>query len=89
MTIGGILASVLTDPASGLSLTAAQIGYVAAIYIAGPCLGALFFSYLTDRYGRKKLFLITLALYLVTTVPPLSYSASATSPRAGSVPAPG
>jgi len=68
VTIVGIVASVLTDPVSGLSLTAAQIGYAAAIYIAGTCLGSLFFSYLTDRYRRKKLFLITLALYLVATV---------------------
>ena len=68
VTIVGIVASVLTDPVSCLSLTAAQIGYAAAIYIAGACLGALFFSYLTDMFGRKKLFLITLVVYLVATV---------------------
>ncbi len=68
VTIVGIVASVLTDPVSGLGLTAGQIGYAAAIYIAGASLGALFFSYLTDRYGRKKLFLVTLVVYLVATV---------------------
>ena len=68
VTIVGIVASVLTDPVSGLNLSAAQIGYAAAIYIAGACLGALFFSYLTDKYGRKKMFLITLVVYLVATV---------------------
>jgi MFS family permease len=52
----------------GLGLTEAQVGYAGGIYIAGACLGALFFSYLTDRYGRKKLFLITIAVYLVFTV---------------------
>jgi MFS family permease len=68
VTIVGIIADVLTTPESGLNFTAGQIGLAAGIYIAGACLGALFFSYLTDRYGRKKLFLITLALYLVATV---------------------
>lgn len=66
VTIVGIATSVLTGPVSGLNLTAPQIEY-AAIYIAGACLGALFFSYLTDRYGRKKMFLITLVVYLVAT----------------------
>lgn len=59
VTIIGIVASVLTDKVSGLSLTAEQIGLAGGIYIAGAALGALFFSYLTDRYGRKKLFIIT------------------------------
>ena len=39
----------------------AQIGTAAAIYVAGACLGALFFGHLADRIGRKKLFMITLA----------------------------
>jgi MFS family permease len=68
VTIVGIIADVLTTPESGLNFTAGQIGLAGGIYIAGACLGALFFSYLTDRYGRKKLFLITLALYLIATV---------------------
>ncbi len=68
VTIQGNIAPVLTEPVSGLGLTSAQAGYAAGIYIAGAVTGALFFSYLTDRYGRKKLFLITLTLYLVATV---------------------
>ena len=36
--------------------------------MAGACLGALFFGQLTDRFGRKKLFLLTLVVYLVATV---------------------
>ncbi len=64
VTIVGIVASVLTKPVSGLNLTSEQIGFAGGIYIAGAATGALFFSYLTDRYGRKKLFLITLGLYL-------------------------
>jgi MFS family permease len=38
------------------------------VYVAGACAGALFFGYLTDRFGRKKLFMITLGLYLLATV---------------------
>ena len=65
VTIVGNIASILTRPESGLNFTASQIGLAGGIYIAGACLGALFFSYLTDKYGRKKLFLITLAVYLI------------------------
>ena len=42
-------------------------GFGAAIYVLGACLGALFFGWLTDRFGRKKLFMITLATDLVAT----------------------
>src|SRR6185369_5645683 len=53
---------------SGIAITQSQVtGVAAAVYVAGACLGALFFGRLTDRYGRKKLFLITLAVYLVAT----------------------
>ena len=68
VTIVGAIASRLTDPESGLGLSDSQVGLAAAIYVLGACLGALFFGYLTDRFGRKKLFIITLVLYLVATV---------------------
>jgi MFS family permease len=68
VTIVGNIAAVVTDPGSGLGLTEGQVGFAGGIYIAGACSGALFFSYLTDRYGRKKLFLITLVIYLLFTV---------------------
>jgi MFS family permease len=64
VTIVGNIAGILVEPDSGLNLTEAQVGLAGGIYIAGACTGALFFSYLTDRFGRKKLFLITLAVYL-------------------------
>lgn len=68
VTIVGIVASVLTEPASGLNFSASQIGLAGSIYIVGAASGALFFSYLTDKFGRKKLFLITLTVYLIASV---------------------
>src|ERR671932_180168 len=68
VTIVGNIAGILVEPESGLNLAEAQVGLAGGIYIAGACTGALFFSYLTDRFGRKKLFLITLAVYLVFSV---------------------
>ena len=68
VTIVGSIAGRLVEEGSGLAITEAQIGQAAGIYVAGACLGALFFGYLADRMGRKKLFLITLAVYLVATV---------------------
>jgi MFS family permease len=65
VTIVGNIAGRLAEPTSGLNLTEGQIGLAAGIYIAGACTGSLFFSYLTDKYGRKRLFLITLGVYLV------------------------
>lgn len=68
VTIVGAIGSRLTEPDSGLGLTTAQVGLAAAIYVAGACVGSLVFGYLTDRFGRKKLFILTLGLYLVATV---------------------
>ena len=68
VTIVGTISARLTEKGSGIAITEAQIGQAAAVYVAGACLGALFFGWLADRLGRKKLFLITLAVYLVATV---------------------
>jgi MFS family permease len=68
VTIVGAIAPRMTEPGSGIDLTAADIGTAAALYVAGACLGALLFGQLTDRYGRKKLFMLTLALYIGATV---------------------
>src|SRR3979409_2090904 len=65
VTIVGAIGPRLTEPDSGLHLSSADIGIAAALYVAGACLGALFFGHLTDRFGRKKLFMITLAFYVV------------------------
>ncbi|MDN5764747.1 MAG: MFS transporter [Humibacillus sp.] len=68
VTMVGSVAARLTEKGSGIDIDAAQIGLAGAIYITGACLGALFFGQLTDRYGRKKLFMITLGVYLVATI---------------------
>lgn len=67
VTIVAALGPVLTH-AGTLDLTESQVGLTASAYLAGSVLGALVFSYLTDREGRKKWFLITLGLYLGATV---------------------
>jgi MFS family permease len=68
VTIVGSMSDALKSPDSGLALTSSQIGLAGAVYVAGACLGALVFGQLTDRFGRKKLFMITLGLYILATV---------------------
>ncbi|MEU4577910.1 MFS transporter [Nonomuraea sp. ATR24] len=69
VTIVGNLSAQLAKPGSGLDITQQQVaGLAAALYVAGACSGALFFGWLTDRFGRKKLFIITLIVYLVATL---------------------
>ncbi|MGV9626347.1 MFS transporter [Streptomyces sp. NPDC003487] len=68
VTVVGNIASRLSESGSGLDITSGQItGTAAALYVAGACAGALFWGRLTDRWGRKKLFMITLAVYLAAT----------------------
>jgi MFS family permease len=68
VTIVGSIASRLTEKGSGIAISTGGIGTAAAVYVAGACVGALFFGQLTDRFGRKKLFIITLAVYITATV---------------------
>lgn len=77
VTIVGNLSGQLAKPGSGIAITQGQVtGTAAALYVAGACLGALWFGWLTDRYGRKRLFLITLAVYLfAAAMTALSFSA--------------
>jgi MFS family permease len=53
--------------ADALGLSATQVGLANSVYLVGQVAGALVFGYLTDRLGRKRLFLVTLALYLGAT----------------------
>jgi Arabinose efflux permease len=75
-TIVGTMAARLSEEGSGLAISSAQVtGVAAALYVTGACTGALLFGWLTDRYGRKKLFLVTLVVYLgATALTALSYS---------------
>lgn len=66
VTLAGSLGGILTH-GEALGLTDAEVGASATCYLAGAVLGALVFGYATDRLGRKKLFFITVALYLVAT----------------------
>ncbi|MCC6808055.1 MAG: MFS transporter [Deltaproteobacteria bacterium] len=50
-----------------LGLTATQVGLASTVYLVGQVIGALVFGHLTDRAGRKRLFFVTLGLYLVAT----------------------
>jgi MFS family permease len=68
VTIVGAIAPRMTEPGSGIGLSTADVGTAGALYVAGACCGALLFGRLTDRYGRKKLFMVTLGLYLAATV---------------------
>ncbi|OMC44032.1 MFS transporter [Mycobacterium sp. IS-1264] len=68
VTMVGNVSARLTEKGSGIELTPADIGVAAAIYITGACLGALFFGHLTDRFGRRNLFVLTLIVYLTATV---------------------
>jgi MFS family permease len=67
VTLVGSLSGIL-ESKNGLSLTDPQVTAAATIYLAGAVCGALFFGRLTDRLGRKKLFLVTLATYSVATI---------------------
>ena len=68
VTIVGSMSEALKPESTGLGLSSYDIGVAGAVYVAGACIGALFFGQLTDRFGRKKLFLITLGVYTVATV---------------------
>ncbi len=67
VTLVGSLSGILQSQA-GLRLTDAQVTGAATTYLVGAVCGALFFGYLTDRLGRRKLFLVTLATYSLATV---------------------
>jgi MFS family permease len=66
VTLAGAISPALKDSPQ-LRFSNADVGLASGAYLAGAVLGALFFGWLTDRLGRKKLFFITLALYLLAT----------------------
>src|SRR5256712_6591778 len=66
VTLAGSLGGILTRRET-LALTDTEIGASATFYLTGAVIGALLFGYGTDRFGRKKLFFITVAVYLIGT----------------------
>ena len=68
VTIVGSMSDALKPSDTGLGMNSFQIGFAGAAYVAGACIGALFFGHLTDRLGRKKLFMVSLGVYTVATV---------------------
>ncbi|MBC8008249.1 MAG: MFS transporter [Prolixibacteraceae bacterium] len=67
VTLVGSVGGMLARPDT-LNLSATQIGWAGSAYVGGAVLGALYFGRLADRLGRKRLFLVTLAVYLVAAV---------------------
>jgi MFS family permease len=67
VTVVGALGPALENPKT-LGLSSSQFGVSQSFYLAGAITGALFFGYLTDRLGRKKLFTVTLLIYLAGAV---------------------
>ncbi len=66
VTLAGAVSPALKNSPQ-LQFSNADVGIASSAYLAGAVLGALFFGWLTDRLGRKRLFFITLAVYLLAT----------------------
>src|SRR5207342_1684678 len=66
VTLAGAVSGALKQ-SPALQFSNTEVGLAGSAYIAGAVLGALFFGWLTDRWGRKKLFFITLAVYMTAT----------------------
>jgi len=66
VTLAGAVSGALKASPS-LRLSDAQVGLSASAYLTGAVLGALLFGWLTDRFGRKRLFFVTLGVYILAT----------------------
>ena len=64
ITVASAVADTLTRPET-LGLSSAAVGLIASVYLAGEVVGALFFGRLSDKLGRRNLFMVTLGVYLV------------------------
>ncbi|HEU5035115.1 MAG TPA: MFS transporter [Mycobacteriales bacterium] len=64
ITIAGAVAGVLSDKAT-LHMSSTSVGLIATVYLIGEVIGALVFGRLSDKLGRRNLFMVTLGVYLV------------------------
>jgi MFS family permease len=64
ITVASAVVGQLTKPET-LNLASWEAGLIASVYLAGEVFGALFFGRMSDKLGRKKLFVVTLAVYLI------------------------
>src|SRR2546422_5526726 len=64
ITIASLVGPVLQSEHT-LHLSSVEVGTSASVYLVGEVAGALFFGYLSDRLGRRRLFIATLGLYLI------------------------
>src|SRR6516165_10338496 len=62
VTLAGSIAGALQE-SPALHFTATEVGLVGSAYLTGAVTGAVLFGYLTDRFGRRRLFMVTLRLY--------------------------
>src|SRR5262245_65893195 len=69
VTLAGSIAGALQE-SPVLRFTAAEVGLVGSAYLIGAVTGTVMFGYLTDRFGRKRLFMVTLGIYLTATAAP-------------------
>ena len=67
VTLVGSISAMLERPDT-LGLSATQIGWAGSAYVAGAVIGALYFGRKADRLGRKRMFLVTLTIYLAATL---------------------
>ena len=64
--VGSLSGAIAQSP--DMQLSSAAVGGLGSSYVAGAVLGALLFGWLTDRLGRKRLFVVTLIVYLAGTI---------------------